>query len=196
MSSVAPAAARADFCRFLAACYYEPCVEFAEERIFDSMRAAAAGLGPELAEGVARLGAAFRQNDLQDLLIDYTQLFLGPVEPVAQPYECAWRRDDGLMHDAAGELSALYGEAGFAMDEGFHDLPDHVAAELEFLYLLIHCGATDLERRFLEQHLGTWVAPFTHAVDAGARSDFYRILAGLTGRFIRMETERLEREAA
>lgn len=196
MSTVAPAAARADFCRFLAACYYEPCIEFTEERMFDSMRDAAAGLSPELADGVARLGDAFRKDDLQDLLVDYTQLFLGPVEPVAQPYECAWRRDDGRMHDAAGELSTLYGEAGFAMDESFHDLPDHVAAELEFLYLLIFRGATDLEKRFLEQHLGTWVAPFTHAVDAGARSDFYRTLARITGRFVRMEADRLEEESA
>ena len=35
------ASAREDLCRFLAACYYEPGPEFAEEKLFDSMLAAA-----------------------------------------------------------------------------------------------------------------------------------------------------------
>ena len=40
MSDYAPdeATARQDLCRFLSACYYEPAPEFAEEKLFDSMR--------------------------------------------------------------------------------------------------------------------------------------------------------------
>jgi hypothetical protein len=44
------AGAREDFCRYLAACYYEPSIDFAEERLFDSMLAAAGAIDPELAE--------------------------------------------------------------------------------------------------------------------------------------------------
>ena len=52
-------AARADFCRFLAACYYEPGPEFAEEGLFESMERAGALVVPELAAGARRLGEAF-----------------------------------------------------------------------------------------------------------------------------------------
>ena len=59
-------AARENLCRFLAACYYEPGPEFAEEKLFDSMRAAAAALDPDWAALAARLGAAFAATDLAD----------------------------------------------------------------------------------------------------------------------------------
>ena len=96
----------------------------------------------------------------------------------------------------------LYHEGGFEVDDDFRELPDHIAIELEFLYLLIFrenqarqanepeslASVAVLQRRFLNEHLGTWIAPFTAAVRAGARSDFYRELAELTDRFVRMET--------
>jgi TorA maturation chaperone TorD len=95
----------------------------------------------------------------------------------------------------------LYEEGGFEMDEEFLELPDHIAAELEFLYLLIYRenegrrngepetlkAATRLKKRFLEEQLGLWIGPFTAAVKAGAQSGFYRQLAELTDRFVKME---------
>ena len=41
------ATARADLCRFLCACYYEPAPEFAEENLFDSMLVAARRVHPD-----------------------------------------------------------------------------------------------------------------------------------------------------
>ena len=46
--------ARADLCRFLAACYYEPGPEFAEEKLFESMQAAASRVHPDFAAGAPR----------------------------------------------------------------------------------------------------------------------------------------------
>ncbi|MCC7218255.1 MAG: hypothetical protein IT517_15870, partial [Burkholderiales bacterium] len=63
-------AARADLCRYLAACYYEPTPAFAEERMFAAMLAAAAPLGDAYAAPVRRLGEAFAATALQDLLVD------------------------------------------------------------------------------------------------------------------------------
>jgi TorA maturation chaperone TorD len=40
---------------------------------------------------------------------------------------------------------------------------------------------------FLDIHLGAWVAPFAAAVAAHAQTAFYRELAALTERFVRME---------
>lgn len=195
--------ARADFSRFLAACYYEPDPSFAEEKLFDSMAAAGELIGAEFAEAARRLGEAFGVESLQDLLVDYTRLFLGPVDAKARPYGSMWLGPDKLtMQESTMALLALYEEGGFEMAEDFRELPDHVAAELEFLYLLLfHEGRARaragepgdpaaLRRRLLGEHLGVWVRPFAEAMKAGAQCAFYRELGELTGRFVAMEARR------
>ena len=192
------AAARADFCRFLAACYYEPAPEFAQEKLFDSMAAAGELIGVEFDAGARRLGMAFAAEGMEGLLIDYTRLFLGPIDARANPYGSVWLGPDGLaMQDSTMAVVGLYEEGGFELSEDFRDLPDHVAAELEFLYLLLfregRAGAEDalvLRKRLLGEHLGRWIGPFTDAVRSGAQCAFYRELAELTNRFVAMEARR------
>jgi len=194
--------ARENLCRFIAACYYQPGPEFAEERVFDSMLDAATRLHPDLAAHARRLGEEFSVEGLEGLLVDYTRLFLGPAHIIAKPYGSVWLEDDNtLMGDSTMAVQELYREGGFEIDEEFRELPDHIAAELEFLYLLIFreneghrngepealTAAAGLRKRFLEEQLGLWIGPFTAAVKGGAQSGFYRELAGLTERFVKME---------
>jgi TorA maturation chaperone TorD len=195
-------AARADLCRLLAACYYEPGPEFAEERVFDSMRTAAALVGPEVASLAQRLGQAFAAGDPEELLVDYTRLFLGPVDAAAKPYGSVWVTGEAtLMQPVSMAVLAIYREGGFDLAEDFRELPDHVAAELEFLYLTLFrenaarrtddldavAAALALRRRFLTEHLGAWVDPFTRAMENAAQTDYYRILAPLTRQFVTAE---------
>ncbi len=195
--------ARADLCRFLAACYYQPGPEFAEEKMFDSMLAAASRVSPDFAARARRMGEAFSAEDSETLLVDYTRLFLGPVDTLAKPYGSAWLGgQQGLMQDSTVAVQQLYQEGGFEIDEGFHELPDHVAAELEFLYLLIFReteakrdgdavsanAMTALRQRFLAEHLGAWIGAFTRAVENGAQTTFYRELAELTRLFVTAES--------
>ncbi len=194
--------ARENLCRFLAACYYQPGPEFAEEKVFDSMLDAATRIDPELAAHAHRLGEEYSAEEPESLLLDYTRLFLGPSHPIAAPYGSVWLEDPKtLMGDSTMAVQELYHEGGFEIDEDFRELPDHIAAELEFLYLLIYReneghrngepealkAATALKKRFLDEQLGLWVRPFTAAVKAGAQSGFYRQLAELTDRFVKME---------
>jgi TorA maturation chaperone TorD len=109
--------------------------------------------------------------------------------------------DPGVMSDSTLAVLALYREGGFDIDDSFRELPDHIAAELEFLYLLLFresearrggrpdeaAAALALRRRFLQDHLGAWTGPFTAAMRTGAESPFYRELAVLTDRFVRRE---------
>jgi TorA maturation chaperone TorD len=198
-----PGAARADFCRLLAACYYQPDPAFVEERMFVSMAAAGAQLGSEFAGDARALGEAFDHEDRQALLVDYTHLFVGPGEKLASPYESSWRGRDGAS--PVLPVLSMYQEGGFDVAEDFLDLPDHVAAELEFLYLTIFRAAQaalagdldalakweGLERRFLALHLGAWVTPFAQATRACAACAFYRTLADATERFVAAERQRL-----
>ena len=128
---------RADLCRFLAACYYEPTQLFVDEKLFDSMAAAAAGISAELAASAHRLGELFSSERLEELLLDYSRLFLGPNNILAQPYGSVWLdQEKKLMQDSTVQVLELYKEGGFELSEDFRELPDHIAAELEFLYLL------------------------------------------------------------
>lgn len=199
-ADAAAALARADLCRYLSACYYEPTPMFAEERLFDSMHDAARRLDPGLADATRSLGEAYAAVDVQTLLVDYTRLFLGPVHPRALPYGSVWLGDGHtLMHESTADVLELYRAGGFALDEDFRDLPDHVAVELEFLYGLLlraeHARAAGdaaaagelvrLQRRLLDDHLGRWIDRFTAAMHAGAETDFYRTLAQLTRHGVR-----------
>ena len=194
--------AREDLCRYLAACYYQPGPEFTQEKVFDSMLATATRIHPDLAAHARRLGEAFGTEGAEDLLLDYTRLFLGPNHIIAKPYGSVWlEQDEPLMGESTVAVLSLYQEGGFDIDEGFRELPDHIAAELEFLYLLIfreneahQLGKPqDLEikaalrKRFLAEHLGRWVTRFTTAVREGAETLYYRELAELTDKFINIE---------
>ena len=191
--------ARADLARFLSACFYEPDPAFAEEALFQSMAEAAARVDADLGARARRLGEAFVAEGVDALLVEYTRLFLGPVSPHAAPYGSAWLQPGGgLMQESTQAVLALYREGGFDVDEELHELPDHVAVELEFLYALEFSlerarrendaeereRLEDLRRRFLGVHLGAWVEPFAARVESGAQSVFYRELAAMTRRFV------------
>ncbi len=193
------AAARENLCRLLAACFYQPGPEFAEERVFDSMRAAAARLDPGLAACANRIAQAFAATPIAELLLDYTRLFLGPSEILAKPYGSVWLSDeDALMQDSTMAVLELYREGGFDLSDDFRELPDHIAAEFEFLYLLIFrenrarrdgddtalSATLDLRGRFLDEHLGVWVRPFAVAMSKHAQTDFYRAVAALATSFV------------
>jgi TorA maturation chaperone TorD len=200
-------AARADLARLLAASYYEPGEEFAEEQLFASMREAASGIDPALGAVAQRLESAYAEADRQELLIDYVRLFHGPPRALAQPYASVWlsMTTQTVMEDSTVAVMELYREAGFEIAEDFRDLPDHVSVELECLYALLfreaqagRDGQTDkqqvakaLRRRLLQDHLAGWLAQFTDAVIVQAQTPFYRTLAELTRDHIDFERSAL-----
>ena len=197
-------AARADLARLLAASYYEPGKEFAEEGLFTSMRKAADGIDPALGAVAHRLERAHAEADRQELLIDYVRLFHGPPKVLAPPYASVWlsKTTQTVMQDSTVAVMELYREAGFDMAEDFRDLPDHISVELECLYALLFreaqacCdGQTDvqqtaasLRRRLLQDHLVGWLSQFADAGIAQAQTPFYRTLAELTRDYIVFES--------
>jgi len=198
--------AREDLCRYLAACYYEPEPAFEEAGMFGALADAAKLVVPELVPLAKSLGEQFRATDVRNLLLDYTRLFLGPMDILAKPYGSFWLdAEKTLMGESTMAVLALYGEADFEMDDEFKELPDHIAAELEFLYLLIFrenearmagddarlAAVLDLQKRFLSRHLGVWIGRFAAAVRTAAQCDFYRKLADLTEAFVGKRTQEL-----
>jgi TorA maturation chaperone TorD len=184
---------------------------FAEEDLFGSIISAAALIDAELAQQAQALKATFEATPLQDLLVDYTRLFLGAPQALAKPYASVWLSSEPqLMQDSVQELLKLYGQGGFEVAADFMDLPDHVAVELEFLYLLTwqHNRALEagdaaaaqavevLRTAFLIGHLGRWLGGFVLAVHEHAQCSFYEALAELTERFVRLEGQWQQAPAA
>jgi TorA maturation chaperone TorD len=132
--------------------------------------------------------------------VEYAQLFAVPGEQAVQPYESVYC--DTLTIDtsttcsayfapeppAAGLAGFLYGpsaiavrqayhRAGFELDSASHELPDHLAIELEFVGRLLERGALDDAKAFFTAHLGRWV--FRCLEDVRERAQlmgFYRVV--------------------
>ena len=105
---------------------------------------------------------------------EYARLFLGRA--LCPPHETAYgdgRRFAGRTSELA-DIGGFYSAFGLALSETQPDLPDHVAAELEFnSLLLVKTAYADLRgmdeereisenagRLFLETHLGRWAGAF------------------------------------
>ncbi len=193
------AAAVADVYRLLSACFYQPEAAFGEEDVFGQLAEALGVCAPQIQGKAVLLGSGFREISLDDLLLDYTRLFLGPYEILAKPYgSCYVEGEKVVMGDSTMNAKACYQQIGFEPAEDFLEMPDHVAVELEFLYLVNFRKAEALaagkpetaaefesvRRTFLQNHLGSWVADFSTKITAGATSNFYRVLGELLQAFV------------
>ncbi|MDO8956704.1 MAG: molecular chaperone TorD family protein [Deltaproteobacteria bacterium] len=197
---------RADSYRLLSACYYRPQKALGEERVFENLSSACQMVCKEAVEWAWALSASFRQESEQDLLVDYAKLFVGPFELLAPPYGSVYlERKKGVMGDSTVAAQRIYEAMGLGMDKDFHELPDHITVELEFMYYLVHeeiraYGQADrdgvrniLEQQemFLKSHLGAWVFAFTERVQQGCETSFYRNLARCTSLFVREDMQYL-----
>ncbi len=141
---------------------------------------------------------------LTDLQIEHTYLFITARPHVpAPPYESAYFGRGLLMGESVSQVLQAYQEAGLAMNEEFDALPDHIAAELEFMFYLIRQEAEaedsevwqERQKRFLAEHLLRWGPQFLRKVQDSARQPFYRHLAPLTEMWLRAEAQRLRMNA-
>ena len=143
-------------------------------------------------------------GDPKPLRLDYAQLFVGPFDLAAPPYESVYVDDETrVMTDATAAVQAQYHEAG--VDISIDEPADHVAAELEFVSLLVatECEALaagefeaaehylDRQYQFLVSHLGRWVSEIADNMRDHANTAFYRLLADETQTFVGRDGHRL-----
>jgi TorA maturation chaperone TorD len=200
---VHPELVTADIYRLLAACYYQPTEAFLEENVFAQLAELLALDAADHAATAEEMERIFRQVGAQALLLDYTRLFLGPFQIPAKPYGSVYL--DGahvVMGDSTMQALAAYRDGGFEVAADFSEMPDHVAVELEFLYLLSfkigQPGGTEgdrlsaVKKGFLNDHIGRWIPGLADAMRKHAETDYYRLLADLTERFVLEEMQSRE----
>ena len=128
-------------------------------------------------------------EQLSDLLWEYTRLFIGPYKLPCPPWESVYTSGKRLMmQEAHDEVQGFYHELGLKIDNP-DIMPDHIGAELNFLAVLYEkmdgnpekgSYYTNLAKRFLDEHLMKWIPQFTLDMEEATSSPFYKSLAQVT----------------
>lgn len=123
-----------------------------------------------LAAECARWAVDARAGCADTWLVEYSRLFLVPPVPVT--LNAGVYLEGALGGSSTQMMLACYEIAGVKPDERFHDLPDHVAMQLEFLARLYERaarGETDalgMAEEFAAQFVHAWGGPLERACQA------------------------------
>jgi TorA maturation chaperone TorD len=189
---------------------FSECYRLPREDLPNILRNLCAIMG-ELCEGatpyISRMREeSERKNHLEELKADYAKLFLGPFTLLTPPYGSVYLDGERkVMGDSTVEVRSVYRRAGVDISNDFHDAPDHIAAELEFMYFLIFkeveaLGESDVgraidflnqQKAFMTDHLCAWVPPFTEKLEEVAETEFYKNLARATRAFLKENLDAL-----
>ena len=185
--------------KLMADCYQRPDDETLEK--INALADALKSVCPIGASYTASLATELRQTfDLEQIRLDYARLFLGPFTMPAAPYGSVYLEGKRqLMGDSTLDVLERYRRAGLKIAPDFNDPPDHIAVELEFMSFLIFRAIEssdnsytaqvveffELQKSFLEDHVGVWVFEFADAVEKNAATEFYRNLAKATAAFLK-----------
>ncbi|MDA8122631.1 MAG: molecular chaperone TorD family protein [Deltaproteobacteria bacterium] len=201
-------AIREDAYRLLASCFYLPSQELFEERCLPALADLLEDLAPDAARHAREAAHAGEQASLESLAVEHARLFIGPFHLVAPPYGSFYLDDaKTVMGESTGRVSAFYGSCGLNLADDFHELPDHIAVELEFLSFLVHKERESdvagdrgeanrfagLQRFFLDRFLLLWLPPFTRSILEGTESPFYQAIARCAEIYLTSDREFLER---
>jgi len=145
-------------------------------------------LGEDTAAGFLAFLEENREKDegefYKTLAVEYTRLFTNAIPAVpCPPYESIYR-ENIIMGNSTLCVLECYNNAGLKVVEKFHDLPDHVAVELEFLYYLMDYGYTEAHDSFMGEHFSRWVPKFCEEVEKNDRTGFYRHAARVLREFV------------
>ncbi len=145
--------------------------------------------------------------DLELLKVEFTRLFIGPYSMPAPPYGSVYiEKERKVMGDSTMDVQKRYQNFGLDISNNFKEVPDHITAELEFMFFLIFKEIESIQSNIPEQaqeilyhqksfhndHLNIWIPDFTDCVIEHAGTQFYRNLAKATRIFIAEELEYLE----
>lgn len=143
-----------------------------------------------LASAWRGLGGIVPSDSMEELAVEYCQLFVGPRDHLP-PLQSVWTAAelDGSTAQSVKRFAEL---VGFEIQGR---LPDHVGEQLGLMSHVMRLRYDDtcreIEREFLRRHLFWPRASFFPAVLSKARLEFYQSLVRLTERFIELEFSRV-----
>ena len=128
---------------------FEPSNEIRELHVFNR---AAESLEDGLAEKARLLDALYSQGTrdkqaFEEMLLEYTRLFLSPGQPLARNYLTCWKNELGsnVLEDYLSYLQSK----GFEIEEDVRELPEHIVPVLEVYELLDEEEKQEFFEKFL-----------------------------------------------
>ncbi|MEW5909833.1 MAG: molecular chaperone TorD family protein [Thermodesulfobacteriota bacterium] len=137
-----------------------------------------------------------------ELMVDHARLFIGPFSLLSPPFGSFYLdQEKRVMGDSTLSVNDLYMKFGLTVASDFHSTPDHISAELEFMYYLTakeldaveakdkESSARILESQklFLNRYLAPWIPEFTLDLEQNAQTPFYRNFGVALRRFVERE---------
>ncbi|MBI5043412.1 MAG: molecular chaperone TorD family protein [Nitrospirae bacterium] len=126
------------------------------------------------------------ERELEDLLWEYTRLFIGPYKLPCPLWESVYTSPKRLMmQEAYDDVRAFYAEMGLAINDQ-NVMYDHIGAELNFLAVLYKniddCPEKrfyyeNLAKRFLVEHILKWAPQFADDMEKATDTAYYKVLA-------------------
>ena len=154
-------------------------------------------------------------QSLSALAKEYLRLFVGPGHIPCPPYEAVHRKDRpeferGLvMGPSTADVRRAYLAAGLEISKTYTDLPDHIAAEMEFMQFL--CAEESkheqqgnkeeatkmkkMQQEFHKNHIEPWVGDFADCILRSTTLTFYKTAANVLKEFANSETHYLTEAA-
>ncbi|MCP4399036.1 MAG: molecular chaperone TorD [bacterium] len=201
---------RAESYRLLAACFYPPEDSWLnEENFFKSLDEVLQPICQDAAGFVDQMERAAEHDGAQELAVEYAKLFVGPYELLAPPYGSVYLdRQKRVMGDSTMTVKNMYREYGLQLADDFNEIPDHIAAELEFMYYLIYKEIEKLQqsgngnastfvhaqKRLIHSFLGEFVFLLCKKIQEETISTFYKALADCVSTFVRSDYNAFQEE--
>ena len=153
---------------------------------------AGAGAAREMAAWArARAGSAQGEAELEEAFV---RLFVSNRQGLAAPLFQSCYQDEGLMMGPpALRMGRRLDQAGLSLESAGNQPPDHLAAELEYLVVMLEAGleqedqeALDEAAAFATQELGAWLPEFALRLEGAAEASLYPRAARLAVEMLRM----------
>lgn len=191
---------RGDCYRFLSACFCQPQKNaFQEEKLLQNLTKSLHRICPEAAIYSASMEESILKYGNEELLVEYSRLFIGPFGVIAPPYGSVYLDGERrVMGDSTMEVIRRYRNEGLSGSVDTRELPDHVAVELEFMSYLVFkeikaletsdlraaAAAAEKQERFSGELLRRWIPPFCERIKENTENGFYAALAQCASTFI------------
>ncbi|NTV49579.1 MAG: molecular chaperone TorD family protein [Geobacteraceae bacterium] len=200
------AATREDIYRLLAACYYPPTAALLKELSCAGLAEMLNSAAPDAVEPARQMASYCSASMPEEQLVEYSRLFLGPFKLVAPPYGSVWLDASKIVMGAStARVAAFYDNCGLRLADDFHELPDHIAVELEFMSFLAFKGReaamagdnieagrlSAVQQEFLDNFLLPWLGQFTASIVEDGESPLYQAIAHCTSAFVTEDMARL-----
>jgi len=155
------------------------------------------------------LGEKTIDQFLEDLVLEYTRLFIGPG-PHISPHESVHRGDESnpglLWGESTVDVKRFIEWLGLSYDPDYKGIPDHVAVEFELMQKItegeskawLGCDVDsartclEYEGRFLRDHLLKWIPDFCNEVMNESKTNFYQEMARFTKDYLYFEDEQIK----